>query len=192
MKCGSSWKGDGVNLTTKEEYKVGTLTTIKDNFRVYANMEEGVKGYFNFISSSRYSNLKSAITAKQYLEYIKADGYATSSTYVNTNMIVVNKYNLTQFDNFTDSKNNNEITVDFNPFVEPTIAITLGSKGDGAKWVQWHLWIFGLINKSDIDGIIGVKSITAIKEAQKRLGLTQDGIVGKNTRAKFKEVSNGR
>ena len=29
---------------------------------------------------------------------IKRDGYATSSTYVNTNMNIVNKYNLTKFD----------------------------------------------------------------------------------------------
>mgnify|MGYP002622184657 CR=1 FL=1 len=100
MKCGSSWKGKSVNLTTKEEYSVGNLTTIKDNFRVYDNMDQGVKGYFEFISSSRYSNLKSAKTAQQYLEYIKSDGYATSSTYVNTNMKVVNNFGLTKYDNF--------------------------------------------------------------------------------------------
>jgi flagellum-specific peptidoglycan hydrolase FlgJ len=31
-------------MRTKEEYKVGTLTTIKDNFRAYASDEEGVRG----------------------------------------------------------------------------------------------------------------------------------------------------
>ena len=46
MKCGSKWTGKSVNLTTQEEYQPGTLTTIKDNFRVYDIMEEGVKGYF--------------------------------------------------------------------------------------------------------------------------------------------------
>ena len=51
MKCGNSWKGKSVNLKTKEEYKVGILSTIKDNFRVYESMEEGVKGYFDFISA---------------------------------------------------------------------------------------------------------------------------------------------
>lgn len=98
LKCGSSWKGASVNLKTKEEYTVGKLTTIRDNFRAYPDMITGVKGYFDFISTKRYSNLLIAITPKQYLEYIKKDGYATSSTYVNTNMNCINKYDLTKWD----------------------------------------------------------------------------------------------
>ena len=100
MKCGSQWTGKSVNLATKEEYSKGTLTDIKANFRAYDSMEEGVKGYFEFISKSRYSNLKTAATPQKYLELIKADGYATSSTYVNTNMNIVTKYGLTKYDNF--------------------------------------------------------------------------------------------
>lgn len=100
MKCGSQWKGKSVNLSTKEEYKVGQLTTIRDNFRAYSSMEEGVKGYFDFISTKRYANLKNANSAKEYLEFIKRDGYATSSTYVNTNMSCINKYNLQKWDSF--------------------------------------------------------------------------------------------
>ena len=98
MKCGSGWSGKSVNLKTKEEYSVGQLTTIRDNFRVYDSMEEGVIGYFNFISTKRYANLKEATTPKQYLEFIKADGYATSSSYVATNMNIVDKYDLRRFD----------------------------------------------------------------------------------------------
>lgn len=101
LKCGSSWKGASVNLKTKEEYTVGTLTNIKANFRVYDSMEAGVQGYFEFIQYSRYANLKTATTPQQYLEMIKADGYATSSTYVNTNMTIVNKYGLTVYDNLS-------------------------------------------------------------------------------------------
>lgn len=100
MKCGSSWTGRSVNLSTKEEYKAGTLTSIKANFRVYDSMDAGVKGYFEFISTKRYFNLKTAATPQEYLQKIKADGYATSSTYVSTNMSCVTKYNLTKYDNF--------------------------------------------------------------------------------------------
>jgi flagellum-specific peptidoglycan hydrolase FlgJ len=89
LKCGSSWTGKSVNLKTKEEYKAGQLTTIKDNFRVYSSIGLGIKGYFEFIKNKRYSNLKTATNPRQYLEYIKADGYATSSKYVNTVMKVV-------------------------------------------------------------------------------------------------------
>ena len=49
LKCGTKWAGKSVNKKTMEEYQVGTLTQISDNFRAYDSMEEGVKGYFDFI-----------------------------------------------------------------------------------------------------------------------------------------------
>lgn len=101
MKCGSAWKGKSVNMKTKEEYTVGTLTTIRDNFRVYDDMASGVAGYYDFISTRRYANLKSAATPQLYLERIKADGYATSSSYVNTNMNCIRKWDLTKWDDHT-------------------------------------------------------------------------------------------
>lgn len=100
MKCGSGWTGASINMRTNEEYTKGTLTSIRDNFRVYTSMEEGVKGYFQFIQYPRYANLKAATTPLQYLTYIKNDGFATSSSYVNTNMSIVRLMNLERFDNF--------------------------------------------------------------------------------------------
>lgn len=102
LKCGSGWYGASVNMGTKEEYTPGTLTSIRDNFRVYLSMEDGVKGYYEFIQYPRYANLRSAKTAKQYLEYIKADGYATAYTYVTTCMRIVNTYDLTKYDTSED------------------------------------------------------------------------------------------
>ena len=98
LKCGSAWKGKSVNMATKEEYKVGTLTNIRDNFRVYDSMEAGVKGYFDFINTKRYANLKGVKSPKEYLKRIKADGYATCSRYVDNVMRVIHDYNLTRFD----------------------------------------------------------------------------------------------
>ena len=108
MKCGSRWKGKSVNLKTKEEYTVGTLTTIKDNFRVYDSIEEGVKGYYDFISTKRYANLKESKTYVEYAENLKADGYATSSKYVNTLCTTVDAHNLTKYDSFFNF--NDEVT----------------------------------------------------------------------------------
>ena len=98
LKCGSSWKGKSVNMATKEEYKVGTLTNIRDNFRVYDSMEAGVKGYFDFINTSRYANLKGVKSPEEYVRRIKADGYATSSKYVDNIMRVIRDNKLTRFD----------------------------------------------------------------------------------------------
>lgn len=99
MKCGSSWKGKSVNMKTKEEYSVGTLTSISANFRAYDNMEQGVKGYFDFINTKRYSGLKGITDPELYLVTIKNAGYATSSTYVKNLMNVINKNQLTTHDN---------------------------------------------------------------------------------------------
>ena len=122
MKCGSRWKGKSVNLKTKEEYTVGTLTTIKDNFRVYDSIEEGVKGYYDFISTKRYANLKESKTYVEYAENLKADGYATSSKYVNTLCTTVDAYNLTKYDSFFNF--NDEVT-DNTEYIEYTV-----KKGD--------------------------------------------------------------
>lgn len=98
MKCGTKWTGPSVSMTTQEEYTAGTLATIKDNFRVYDNMENGVKGYFEFIQLSRYENLKGITDPQKYIETIKNDGYATSSTYVDSLMQIIKLYNLTSYD----------------------------------------------------------------------------------------------
>lgn len=84
MKCGSSWKGKYTDMRTKEEYKKGTLTNISAKFRAYDSIEEGIRGYFDFISTKRYENLKKATSAHDYIVMLKADGYATSSVYVDT------------------------------------------------------------------------------------------------------------
>ncbi|MDE6917401.1 MAG: N-acetylmuramoyl-L-alanine amidase [Lachnospiraceae bacterium] len=75
-----------------------------------------------------------------------------------------------------------------NPYAEPAINVKKGSRGESAKWVQWCLWRFGLLDKTGIDGVIGIKSEEAIRTAQKQLGCTADGIVGKNTRQAFKRT----
>lgn len=98
LKCGTKWTGKSVNLSTMEEYTPGTLTQIKDNFRVYGSMEEGVQGYFEFIQLARYQNLRGITDPETYLETIKADGYATSNKYVENTMKIVTQYSLTQYD----------------------------------------------------------------------------------------------
>jgi len=180
MKCGSAWKGKSINLKTKEEYTVGTLTTIRDNFRVYDSMEEGVKGYFDFISTKRYANLKSASTPKEYLELIRADGYATSSSYVNTNMSCITKYDLDKYD-WNNAQSNS------NPYKLTDSIIKKGSKGESVKWLQYELNTHGY--KLAVDGDFGTKTEAAVKDFQKKYKLTVDGIVGKNTIGKLKELS---
>ena len=176
LKCGKAWKGKSVNMKTKEEYTVGTLTTIKDNFRVYNSMADGVVGYYDFISTARYANLKTAHTALEYLERIKADGYATSSTYVSTNMGVVNKYDLTKYDrDLVDVPSSSG-----NPYPAPEgILLRHGSTGPYVKWLQYELNQQGFSLK--IDGIFGPATENAVRQVQNANMLVCDGIVGPKT-----------
>ena len=98
LKTGSKWTGKAVNMATQEEYTPGTLTDITDSFRVYDNMEEGVKGYFEFIQLSRYQNLRGITDPENYLRTIWEDGYSTASNYVSDAMEIIRIYGLTVYD----------------------------------------------------------------------------------------------
>lgn len=96
-----------------------------------------------------------------------------------------------------DVSDSQPISADVNPFAEPTAIVKCGTVGEGAKWVQWYLWRFGLLltdgvpDVEKIDGIINAECEAMISEAQRRLGLSGkevDGKVGPITRALFKKT----
>ena len=127
MKCGSSWTGRSVNAKTKEEYTKGTLTSITANFRAYDSVDEGVKGYFEFIQAKRYSNLKEATSYEDYIEKIKADGYATSSTYIKTIVSIIEKYQLYKYDT---EETTNADTIDYDKIA---LEVIKGKWGNGSE-----------------------------------------------------------
>ena len=90
LKCGKSWTGKRAKLKTKEEYVQGHLTTIYAEFRAYDNMAEGVNGYYEFVNTKRYANLKGITSPADYVRLIKEDGYATSYSYVSNVLSIVN------------------------------------------------------------------------------------------------------
>jgi len=180
IKTSSSWKGASVNMKTKEEYKPGTLTTIRDNFRAYEDIAEGVRGYYDFISGKRYANLKSATDYKQYATLIKADGYATSSTYVSTLCATVEKYGLDSWDkSYNPPKSAPQSTTGAYP------TLRKGSKGGYVKELQ-TLLNYGYGAHLAVDGIFGSLTEIAVISFQKMRGLRGDGIVGPKTWAELR------
>jgi len=97
LKAGKGYKGKTVDFKTKEEVN-GKTVTITDTFRAFDTLEDGVKGYFDFINTARYKSLKGITDPKKYLEAIKAAGYATASNYVASVYSVIEKNDLTQYD----------------------------------------------------------------------------------------------
>lgn len=99
------------------------------------------------------------------------------------------------FTDIGDTTADENVVPDYNKYMEPTMLIGLGSTGEGAKWVQWFLWRFGLLTDANgvpdalrINGTIDNDCVLAIEESQRRLGVPDDGIVGPVTRAVYKKT----
>ena len=107
MKCGSSWGGKSVNMNTQEEYVAGVLTDTSAKFRAYDTIEDGVQGYFDFISYNRYKPVREAQDYRSYITELKNCGYATSSTYIDNLIRIVEQYGLTKYDNVNSVQNEN-------------------------------------------------------------------------------------
>lgn len=74
-----------------------------------------------------------------------------------------------------------------NPYTEPTKNVRLNSKGNDARWVQYELNRVGHY-KLIVDGVIGQKSLEAIKDFQQKHNLVVDGICGPLTREALKQA----
>lgn len=102
---GIKWtKGCGYkayNSKTREVYD-GNSTTITAAFRAYNSLEESVADYFDLITGlNRYKAACNQTDARATIKAIKDGGYATDPNYVASVMSIIEKYNLTQYDNIS-------------------------------------------------------------------------------------------
>ena len=99
IKASSNWKGKVYNANTQECYDGSTYTNITACFRAYNNLAESISDYFDLITKSeRYRRATVAETPLECITAIKNGGYATSPTYINTIMSIINSNNLTKYD----------------------------------------------------------------------------------------------
>lgn len=99
IKAGSAWRGKVYNSKTRECYDGKTYTNITACFRAYDNAAESVADYYDLITqNSRYAAAVNEPDAKKCITAIKNGGYATDPTYINKIMSIINRYDLTQYD----------------------------------------------------------------------------------------------
>ncbi len=98
MKWSSTATCGYKEFLTKEQNKDGTWITIMAKFRKYDSLEDGIKGYYEFLQYKRYQNLKGVTDYKEACRLIKADGWATALTYTPSLINLIEKYSLTQYD----------------------------------------------------------------------------------------------
>ena len=110
IKATSSWKGKVYNTKTQECYDGVSYTNITACFRAYNNLQESITDYFDLITKlERYRKATVAETPLECITAIKNGGYATSPTYINTIMTIINSNNLTKYDSVEDVENSNYI-----------------------------------------------------------------------------------
>lgn len=134
IKATSTWKGKVYNSNTKECYDGINYTNINACFRAYDSLEQSIYDYFELITKSeRY---KKAINTKSPLECITAiknGGYATSPTYINTIMAIINSNNLTKYDNVDNVENPVDNSKSIEELAKEVIA---GKYGNGEERKQ--------------------------------------------------------
>jgi hypothetical protein len=92
---------------TAEQNKDGTYTNIVSRFCKFKSLEECVIGYFQWTA---HYGAQGITDPEKYLEQMKKKGYATSIKYVPNLMAVIDKYDLTRFDNKgVDSMSNSSL-----------------------------------------------------------------------------------
>ena len=70
------------------------------------------------------------------------------------------------------------------PYAEPKNSLKRGSSGNGVRWLQWWLTLWGY--NIAVDGGFGEKTENVVKDFQRRRGLVADSIAGEKTRKALK------
>lgn len=110
---GNSWEGstwDGTSLYTKqtgEEYNGQNVTIVAD-FRRYDCVEDSVADHSAYLLGAtvdgetlRYAGLEGETDYKKAIQIIKDGGYATDSSYVDKVCSIIERYDLTRFDDIS-------------------------------------------------------------------------------------------
>lgn len=106
IKATSSWKGKVYNANTKECYDGVSYTNINACFRAYNSLAESIADYFDLITKlERYRKACVANSPLECITAIKNGGYATSPSYINTIMSIINSNSLTKYDNIENVQN---------------------------------------------------------------------------------------
>lgn len=134
LKATSSWKGKVYNANTQECYDGSTYTNITACFRAYNSLAESISDYFDLITKSeRYRKACVSNSPLECITAIKNGGYATSPTYINTIMSIINNNNLTKYDNVEDAENYVDNSKSIEELAKEVIA---GKYGNGEERKQ--------------------------------------------------------
>ena len=173
----------GYFMTT--EYYNGVKTRVKAAFRKYPSWQESIKDHSDlFNRMKRYANLRGETDYHKACIFVKQDGYATSPTYTQTLLNVIEKYQLYNWDREVlgqqpisqPTAKDQKATEKINTL--PTLKI--GSKNEYVLHWQKFLNANGYDCGME-DGYFGVNTKEAVQQFQISRGIKADGIIGPQT-----------
>lgn len=177
------WDGTYKTWKTAEETANGHIS-IKSAFRTYKSMQQCCDNFYELLNTALYKGVLHGADYKTQMQQIKACGYMTSSTEVNSVINIIEKYGLTDLDGKQVSKpqytlpNGPDIQIKIN-----TRTLRQGNRGREVKTVQALLEQLGY--KIIPDGFYGANTKSVILDFQRAHGLVADGIAGANTLTKL-------
>lgn len=101
IKCGDGWTGKRRNCATAEQSAGGSYYNIRADFRDYDTLVEGIQDHSDLLHYDRYKPVLAACKNNDPYEacrQLKACGYATSHSYANTLISIIEDNDLTQYD----------------------------------------------------------------------------------------------
>ena len=162
IKATTTWEGKVYNAKTSECYDGINYTEITSCFRAYDSLEESIKDYFDLICNlPRYKKAIHSDSARECITAIKEGGYATSPSYIENVMTIINQYNLVQYDSNCDTSNKPQTTI-HNPqcikyIVKSGDTLSEIAKKHGTSWSK-------LASDNEISNpnlILSIKNISA-------------------------------
>lgn len=104
----SVWPGKWINKKTPEVYG-GVPVTIYDDFRIYDDIEQSFADYLCFMhwggysvgNPKYYNDIKDVKDYRKLIEIVHKKGYATGPTYASGICKIIEKHNLTKYDDLT-------------------------------------------------------------------------------------------
>lgn len=175
MKRSTDWTGKTVDLPTTE-YRDGVPYTVIATWKVYNNWSESIADHSALFNKyDRYKNLRGLTDYKLACRYVREDGYATSPTYTDSLIKVIEMYKLYDWDKEAISgggTTTDGYTVD--GYVLHNVK--LGDTGSEVRFIQQMLIANGYgCGKDADDGECGPMTMRAILLYQYDNGLGQAG-----------------
>lgn len=135
MKKGGNYSGKTI--------KLGSGT-----YRCYDSLDDGINGYYKFISSPRYSNLKSITNYRLFASKLQADGWNPNKSYVDTLINHINNYKLYKYD---DMDSSSQLIKSKKGVALSNTAIKYFESGNHAKYREIHIGNYRKNNPKTLD-----------------------------------------